>query len=87
MRNPKSPHTMVVPLADPPVGTRGRPFLDRFFSGIVGRSQFPGRTAVLENGRREMVASEEVVVLFDDRAMRAMQTGRKGLEAIESLSN
>jgi hypothetical protein len=52
---------MVVPRDDPPVGTRGRPFRDLFFSGIVGRSQLPALEVVLENGRREI----EVPLLVD----------------------
>ena len=58
---------MVVPRADPPVGTRGRPFRDLFFSGIVGRSQVPGLAIVLENGRREIEAPFfEKTALFED---------------------
>ena len=79
---------MVVPRADPPVGTRGRPFRDLFFSGWVGRSQLPGLTDVLEKGRREI---EELllgkVFLFVNADERAGHSGRKGAEAIESLSN
>jgi histidyl-tRNA synthetase len=79
---------MVVPRADPPVGTRGRPFRDLFFSGIVGRSQVPGLAIVLENGRREIEAPFfEKTALFEDAGERAVQSGRRGLKAIESLLN
>ena len=56
---------MVVPRDDPPVGTRGRPFRDLFFSGAVGRSQLPALEVVLENGRREIEVPLFGVDLFD----------------------
>ncbi len=79
---------MVVPRADPPVGTRGRPFRDLFFSGIVGRSQFPALVLVLENGRQEIeVPLFDNADLFEDSGERAVHNGRRELEVIESLSN
>lgn len=74
-----------MPLADPPVGTRGLPFRDRFFSGCVGRSQLPPLIGVLEKGRREVVGQ------FSDAANIRMEEGvrrgRKGVEDIESFWN
>lgn len=85
--NPYSPHTIVVPLADPPVGTRGLPFRDLFFSGAVGKSQSPARLAVMENGRLDMgVTFFEGVGLRDDQGVERDMMGRSGLEAIESFS-
>ena len=77
---------MVVPRADPPVGTRGRPFLDFFFSNAVGRSQVPALAVVLEKGR--LVPGETFfgVVLFPYDVMKADPMGRKGNGATESLS-
>ena len=74
-----------MPLADPPVGTRGLPFRDRFFSGEVGRSQLPALAAVLENGRRVVEGP-----FFDVcwvRVERGVMRGRRGEEDIESFWN
>ena len=77
---------MVVPLEEPPVGTRGRPFRDRFFSGAVGRSQLPALAAVLEKGRRATEAVPGFDVLQPEEGMRRVLTGRMGAENSESLS-
>lgn len=85
IRKPYSPHTRVVPLADPPVGTRGLPFRDLFFSGMVGRSQLPALTAVLENGRRDW---GELWFEGAEKAVAWARLGPRGrivLEANESL--
>ncbi len=78
---------MVVPRADPPVGTRGRPFRDLFFSGMVGRSQFPALMLVLENGRREIEVPLLNTIMFENAVEGRVHMGRRGAEAIESLSN
>ncbi len=79
---------MVVPLADPPVGTRGRPFLDRFASAFDGRSQVADLEEVLEKGRREIEAACcDVDDLFQGRTLREVERGRKGFGVIESFSN
>jgi len=78
---------MVVPRADPPVGTRGRPLRDLFFSGLDGRSQLPALAVVLENGRRMEVPFGGKDGLFEEVAERALHSGRRGVEAIESFSN
>jgi hypothetical protein len=78
---------MVVPLAEPPVGTRGLPFLDRFFSGEVGNSQFPAFIAVLENGRRLIEAFFEQSVPLLEGKVKAEIRGRRGVEDNESRSN
>jgi hypothetical protein len=70
----------VVPLADPPVGTRGRPLRDLFFSGIVGNNQFPALTAVLEKGRCEAEWP------FLGRCVAKALGGRNGNAALESFS-
>jgi hypothetical protein len=78
----------VVPLADPPVGTRGRPLGDRLFSGLVGRSQFPAFLAVLENGRRgtELTFSWSFGLCKDQGARKAA-VDRETDEHIEMFPN
>ncbi len=49
MRRPYSPQTTVVPFVDPPVATRGRPFIFFFLRSIFGSSHDPARMAVAEN--------------------------------------
>lgn len=79
---------MVVPRDDPPVGTRGRPFRDLFFSGKLGRSQLPALAVVLENGRREVeVPARGRDIVFVAAEGRALHSGRRGGEAMESFSN
>jgi hypothetical protein len=77
-----------VPLAEPPVGTRGRPFRDLLASGFVGNSQFPGLAAVLENGRLELKLPfcKGSGVIPNEGAVREL-SGRHEIEDIESLSN
>lgn len=74
-----------MPLAEPPVGTRGRPFRDRFFSGIVGKSQFPALAEVLENGRR-LPDAFCGLTRFDVEGIEEALIGRRGVDAIDSLS-
>src|ERR1700712_2260584 len=75
---------MVVPRADPPVGTRGRPLRDLFFSGLDGRSQLPALAVVVEKGRVPFGGKDG---LFEEVTDKALHSGRRGVEAIESFSN
>lgn len=59
------------------MGTRGRPFRERFFSGMVGRSQFPAFGAVLENGRIETFF-DGLLDDWDDWDERRALRGRTG---------
>lgn len=52
----------------------------------MGRSQLPALAVVLENGRREVDPSLKGNGLLEDEG-RAVQSGRRGLELIESFSN
>ena len=54
---------------------------------MVGRSQFPAFTVVLENGRRDMEAFFEFGVRVLDGEERRVLRGRMGAEESESRSN
>jgi hypothetical protein len=53
---------------------------------MVGRSQFPAFTVVLENGRQDMEAFFEFAVRVLDGERRVVE-GRIGVEESESRSN
>lgn len=70
------------------MGTRGLPFLDLFFSGIVGKSQLPCLAVVLEKVRLAIEVPFCEVEEIRGQLVRVVQIGLKGVvEAIESLSN
>jgi hypothetical protein len=69
------------------VGTRGRPFRDRFFSGCVGRSQLPALAGVLENCLHDGLEAVALSALRRVEVAKRPCDGRKGVEIIESLSN
>lgn len=74
-----------MPRADPPVGTRGRPFRDRLASGFEGRSQLPLFRAVFENVRMVVVDASG----FEDGVLSrdVVQSCRKGRAERMSLSS
>jgi hypothetical protein len=51
IRRPYVPQMTVVPLTEPPVATRGLPFIIFLVLSIEGSSQLPGRVVVEEKGR------------------------------------
>lgn len=63
-----------MPREDPPVGTRGRPLRDLFFSGCVGKSQSPNTAGVVEKALRvvDEVKKEEGVAGAFERAEMAL---------------
>jgi hypothetical protein len=55
---------------------------------MVGRSQLPALAVVLENGRREIeVALLGQRVVFEEVEERAVDSGRREVEAMESFWN
>lgn len=69
MRRPHSPHTMVVPREEPPVGTRGRPLRDFVLWPRLGNSQL-AREEVVENCRNGETLVGGVVCVAEGRRGR-----------------
>jgi hypothetical protein len=82
-----------VPLEEPPVGTRGRPFGDLFLSGFVGSSQLPdfigllekSLRCIVENAFNEDAPSEETAVVLTVRKVWAFTSTTSLLHCVTKL--